>query len=109
MFELLRILTENREKHRGIFLEAQEGFRQRVIEELDRRLADVRQHRHIDLYFQLPEPEDHTSDYDREIRMLEMELSDKVVLTSTQFEQLVLDRWPWRTGFETSTASYLKR
>ena len=34
--ELLEKISANRERHREIFLKAQEIFRERVIEELDR-------------------------------------------------------------------------
>ena len=40
--ELLAVLRQNRAQHRKIFLEAQTGYRQQVIDELDSMLRDAR-------------------------------------------------------------------
>jgi hypothetical protein len=104
--ELLAILRENQGKHRETFLRAQEGYRRRVIQELDRRLEDARAGREIDLFIRLPEPEDHTADYGREIRMLELETEDTVVLSTREFDQLVMDRWGWSEDFAATSSVY---
>jgi hypothetical protein len=106
--ELLAILRQNREGHRATFLAAQEGYRTRVIAELDRRLADARAGRQIDLHIRLPEPEDHTADYDREIRMLELETGNIVVLSMREFDQLVMDNWGWSEDFAMTSSIYSK-
>lgn len=105
--DLLGVLRINREKHREIFLEAQHGYRERVVDELDRRLEDAREGRKINLIFMFPEPEDHTEDYDREIRMLEMHTGNEVTIESRLFDQIVMDRWGWKSSFAASTAQYL--
>lgn len=105
--ELLAVLHQNRANHREIFLKAQDGFRSRVIEELDWRLRDARAGRKISLIFGLPEPEDHTEDYDREIRMLEMHTGQTVTINSHLFDQIVMDRWGWTASFTTTNSSYL--
>jgi hypothetical protein len=104
--ELLAILETNRDQHRDKFLRAQEGYRRRVIQELDRRLEDARAGREIDLAFRLPEPEDHTADYEREIRMLELETESTVVLSMREFDQLVMDRWGWSEDFAMTSSAY---
>jgi hypothetical protein len=104
--ELLTILEANRARHRDVFLAAQDGYRRRVIQELDRRLEDARAGRKIDLLFRLPEPEDHTADYDREIKMLELETGITVVLTTREFDQLVMDNWGWSGDFALTSSAY---
>ena len=104
--ELIDVLTENREGHREKFLAAQEGYRTRVIELLDQRLADARAGRQIDLAFRLPVPEDHTADYDRELRMLEMEVEETVTLDKNLFDQLVMDNWAWSQSFAATRMAY---
>jgi hypothetical protein len=104
--ELIEVLNTNRAEHREKFLTAQEAYRARVIEILDQRLADARAGRRIDLAFRLPVPEDHTADYDRELRMLEMEVGDTVTLDSRLFDQLVMDNWSWSHAFATTNAAY---
>ncbi|HXM03797.1 MAG TPA: hypothetical protein VN939_14390 [Chthoniobacterales bacterium] len=44
----------------------------------------------------MPEPVDHTADYDRVISMLEMSAQDLVQVSAEQFDQYVLDNWRWR-------------
>lgn len=105
--ELLAVLIENHERHRETFEKAQEGYRKRIIEELDRRLADARAGRKIDLAFRMPVPEDHTEDYEREIRMLKMETGDVITLSSREFDWFVMDNWGWKTGFTMSSSPYL--
>jgi hypothetical protein len=104
--ELITVLEENRDSHREKFLAAQKAYRARIIEILDARLADAREGRHIDLAFRLPVPEDHTADYNRELRMLEMEVSNQVTLDSRLFDQLVMDNWSWSAGFAATNAVY---
>lgn len=104
--ELLKALQENREAHRGIFEEAQKNYRERLIEELDRRLEDARNGKSIDLYFNFPEPEDHTKDYDRVIKMLEMSIEDELELSQVDFTRYVMDDWEWRRAWLQNTVSY---
>ena len=104
--ELLGVLEKNREGHREKFLKAQKAYRQRAIEELDRSLEDARMGRDIRLIISLPKPEDHTEDYDREIRMLKMSVSDQITLQSYEFDQFVMDRWDWSQKFTTTASSY---
>jgi hypothetical protein len=104
--ELLTILRGNMERHRATFERAQEGYRARIIEELDRRLDDARHGRQIDLAFRMPEPEDHTADYEREIRMLELETRSQVRLGMREFDQLVMDRWGWSESFALTSSVY---
>lgn len=96
----------NREAHREKFLKAQEAFRSRLIEELDRRLADARNGLTVNLYIDLPEPKDHTADYDRVLEMLDMHIEDTVVLSEKDVQQYVLDDWGWKREFETTNMVY---
>jgi hypothetical protein len=105
--ELLGVLRANRDSHRGAFLKAQQGFRERAIAELDRSLADARAGNDIRLsILHLPKPEDHTEDYDREIRMLEMHQEPTVRIRASLFDQIVMDRWGWSAAFNATTTAY---
>jgi hypothetical protein len=104
--ELLEALRENKDRHRKIFDEAQKNFRQRIIEELDQRLTDAQEGRKINLSFNFPEPEDHTKDYDRVIRMVEMSQDDTLDITQPDFAQYVMDDWDWRRAWVANTLSY---
>ena len=104
--ELLGVLRANRDSHRDAFLKAQHGFRARAIAELDRSLADARAGNDVRLVVHLPEPVDHTEDYDREIRMLEMHQEPTVRIRASLFDQIVMDRWGWSAAFNATNSAY---
>jgi hypothetical protein len=104
--ELLAELQKNREAHRGLFLEAQAGYREDVIKELDSMLAEARGGKAIRRIVQLVEPKEHTRDYDRVIRMLTMCTKEEVFVSESEFAQYVQDDWGWKIDFINSTNGY---
>jgi hypothetical protein len=107
--EVLQVIKANREKHRELFLKAQEGFRALVIEDLDQMLADARGGRVIRITISpdlTDQPVDRTADYDTAIRMLEMSVDDVVELDHRNFEELVLDKWSWSEHAFLSNSKY---
>lgn len=104
--KLIETMKANREKHHEIVVEAQEGFRQKVIERLDELLELARDGRKINLHIGLAMPEDHTDEYDTVIGMLELDLDDTVLLDMSQYRQWVQDQWGWQRSFTTSNAVY---
>lgn len=107
--ELLTAIKKNREGHRAEFLKAQDGFKQYLIRELEKRLDDAREGRNVQGHFALIEPEDHTKDYDRVIMMLEMSTSMEILITESQFSKYVMDEWGWMESFKNSTSNYIGR
>jgi hypothetical protein len=107
--KVLERMRENRAQHRAIFEAAIEGYRQRVIEVLDQMIADARAGRRIRQNVGLPEPADHTDDYDLVIDMLELEVEDVIELTQAEFAQYVRDDWGWKGQFyaQTTGAGYV--
>ena len=106
---LLETLKKNREEHRGLFLEAQKGFRKAVIATLDQRLQDARDGKKIDLRIALPEPQDYTGEFDTAIKMLEWDTGDEVELTMHDFQRYVENQWEWRDAFTRTSGAYLTR
>lgn len=104
--ELREIIQANRDEHREIFEEAVEAFKARCIEELESRLKDVRAGRKINMMISLPVPEDHTEDYDRALRMLELSIDDEIDLTEEDVAQYVQDDWSWSRAWAANTGSY---
>lgn len=104
--DLLDKLKANRAEHRGVFETAQVKFREAVIERLDAMLADARAGKKVRQSVGLTAPEDHTSDYDRAIAMLEMSVDEQITLTSHDFESYVMDRWAWAAQFGATSAFY---
>jgi hypothetical protein len=106
--ELLDAIRKNRETHRASFLEAQKGYRETVIKALDQTLAEAREGQRfiLERITALIMPQEHTADYDRVIKMLEMSVADEVTVTEQQFSQFVLDDWGWKKQFVTTNARY---
>ena len=107
--DLLDRVRKNRATHRGIFEQAQSAYRAKAIELLDGMLKDARHGGKFARAVMIPEPEDHTEDYDRVIAMLEMSVDDEVEIGAHQFDQYVMDRWEWARSFGQTTLSYLKK
>ncbi|KKM74264.1 hypothetical protein LCGC14_1402120 [marine sediment metagenome] len=105
--ELLATVKENREAHRTLFLTAQGNYREQMVKELDSMLADARAGRRIRRAVSMPEPEDHTADYDRVIRMLEMSVDEEVELHEDDFSRYVMDQWEWARSFASNTMAYV--
>lgn len=98
----------NRDNHRTVFEKALEGYQSRLVAELNRRLRDLKRGRHIDQYIGLPEPEDHTDDYNRILTMAEMSIDETFHLTEEEFAMYVMDQWRWKQSFTESTHRYLR-
>ncbi len=104
--QLLDALRVNKAEHHATFIQAQTGYRDAVIEELDRMLTDARAGSKIKRHLTMPEPEDHTDDYDRAITMLEMCVDDEIVITSHDFTQYVMDNWGWKKQWSETVSNY---
>jgi hypothetical protein len=104
--DLIERLKQNRDEHRAIFERAQSVYREKVIEELDRALDDAKNGRKILRFLNLPEPEDHTREFDTAIQMLEWDTSGTVELTRRDFARYVQNEWEWRASFSANTESY---
>ena len=106
--DLLTRIKKNRDAHRDLFLKAQKGYRKAVIKELDQMLQDAKEGKPIRRAIQLPEPEDHTADYDRIIDMLEMSIHSTLQIAEHEFDQYVRDNWAWK-AMATSTNLFYAR
>src|SRR5437773_4424900 len=96
---LLEKLLANRDDHRRIFNEALDGFHREAEAELQKRMNDIRAGKRYSIQIYKRVPSDHTSDYDRAIRMVEMSIGDTVTLSEKDFAQYVMDDWGWQKEF----------
>lgn len=103
---LIATLKKNRDEHRSIFLEAQETYRKQVIKELNAMLKEAREGKRIRRTVSLTQPEDHTSEYNAAIRMMEMSVEAEIELSASDFSQYVLDQWGWSRQFMASNRGY---
>jgi hypothetical protein len=105
--ELLPIVKENKQKHDNIFSTAVSGYWVKAEEILNGKLNKVKAKQQVDNYLGLSYPEDHSDEYDRVIRMLELSSDDKIQLTSSEFDCYVRNQWNWRKAFLTVNSTYI--
>jgi hypothetical protein len=103
---LLERIKKNHDAHRDLFLKAQKGYRETVIEELDKMLADARTGKPVRTSLGLIEPQDHTNDYNRVIDMLEMSVDDVITLDARSFDNYVRDQWDWKAFADGTNLMY---
>lgn len=106
--KLLKVLKKNRAEHRQVFLEAQKGYRAKVIQVLDEQLKKAREGAPFEVMSvaRLEAPRDYTKTYDRVIGMVEM-AEDKVFqLSESEFANYVQDIWSWSRDWLTSNTAY---
>jgi hypothetical protein len=101
---LLKTLRANREQHRTIFEEAVEGYRAEAVKQLTDHLQRVKSGKPKRVQIYIPEPGDHTRDYDVAIEMIEMSIGNTIELDETSFRSFVKDDWDWKRQFLTSNA-----
>ncbi len=105
--DLLGYLKSNRAEHNGFFMKAQEGYKKQFISELENSLMEAKAGRNFRRSVSLDAPIDHTRDYDRIIKMLEMSIKDEVLITEREFQQYVQDDWAWKHDFIATASSYI--
>lgn len=90
--ELIEKLKENRDSHAQLYKDAMEGYFVDTEKKLTKKLAELKAGKVLSsISFSIPR--DHTKEYDRLIKMLEMSQDVELVLSSHEFNQYVLDEW----------------
>lgn len=103
---LLAILQENRDKHRAVFEAALEGYREQCVVILRDKIAALSDGRSPTLQIMMSRPEDHTRDYDRVIKMLELSISETFEMDEQMFAQYVMDDWRWKRDWLRMSSRY---
>lgn len=110
--KILETLKKNRAAHIAAFTLAVATYRdavaavgtrvQTLMMGLTRDNADEIKHEAEVLFDNLAAPTNYARHYDRVIAMLESATDEQVVLSQTQFEELVMDQWSWTSGFNSN-------
>ena len=104
--KVLEIVRKNRDKHRGVFEAAVEGYRKRAEELLGAQLALILDGKTPELRVILDRPRDHTRDYDRVITMLELDTREELLLDERTVAQYIMDDWQWKREFLRMSTAY---
>jgi uncharacterized protein YdiU (UPF0061 family) len=109
---LLDILKKNRTKHKAEFEVAVKEYRAKVKLELAtimKKLISVNdkvEGKDKDTQLYLQAPKNYLTEYDRTIKMLEMDTEDSVLLDESEFERYVEDSWSWKGSFSATNSLY---
>ncbi len=96
---ILSQLRKNLEQHSRLVAEAREGYVKRAEADLEKKLALIREGKVVSLSFHLKVPKDYSTVYKTAIQMLEHHQEERIVLSATEFRQLVEDEWDWTREF----------
>jgi hypothetical protein len=103
--DLLAVLKENRKKHKEEYKESIRAYRLKAADLLSKELAKITAGKKFNTYFDLEKPTSHEKDYDLTIKMIEMSIDEVFELRTSEFNQLVLDEWSWRSSFDSARYS----
>ncbi len=96
-YKLIGIIKGNRDKHTKEYDEACEEYVTAALKLLEDTAATIRQDNAVvPLHFNLPVPQDHQSDYDNALKLLDMRCDDDITLEGSDVQRLLLDEWSWQ-------------
>ncbi len=121
--KLLAKLQSNREQHQADYERAMKNWRKEVAAQAKKVVAEaevgtlkgmsgVHRHHRGDTPHPLnttifEEPQNHLSEYDTVIGMLEMSEDATMLLALSQFRCYVQDEWDWKVAWVSSNTKYL--
>ena len=107
--DLIKVLTENRDKHQTEYKEAYEGYKLMAIDALKAKLKLVESGEKFDLYF--PDlnavPESHVQDYQNVIDMLGVTVDFDIQITMEDYLKYYKNKWSWHQGWSLSNKAYV--
>ena len=103
---LIKILQDNRVKHRRVFEDALEGYSREAERILTDHLKAIQMGKTPNVEIILDRPEDHTKDYDRVIRMLQHHLGTTFEIDEQSYRQYVDDDWAWKRQWIDTSNQY---
>jgi hypothetical protein len=103
---LVEQLTANRAKHRAVFEKAIEGYRKEATKQLDALVTELKAGRAPKIRVILPLPVDHTRDYDRVLKMLDLHIHDTYRLDEADVARYIEDDWDWKREFIRTSSAY---
>lgn len=104
--DVLATLRNNRAIHADLVKEAREGYIEKAKKELEHKLGQLREGKYVAVAVALKLPEDHTSDYDTVIGMLECHREENIKLSAYEYRTLMENKWGWISSWKASNSSY---
>jgi hypothetical protein len=103
---LLAKLKDNLIIHKKIAEEARAGYIKKTQEVLQEKLNEAKEGKFVHLSFNLPEPQNHSKEYEQTISMIEWDTRSELTLDQREFKSYILDEWSWDRSSLTTNALY---
>jgi len=105
---VLSTLRCNKEIHRKEYEEAMKGWVEKAIVAVTKVLGELKSDKARDAKVEvyLPKPMTYEKEYDKAIKMIELEVRDEVEISTSDFERFFLDEWSWKRDFLSNTGIY---
>lgn len=100
-------LRENRANHKDFVLEAWNGYEAAILSELNYLRDLIQKDRRSNIRITLPQPVDHTDEYDTIIGMLEMSEEHTISLGAIEYRSYIEDKWDWKQQFIGTNSRYV--
>lgn len=106
--KLMNVLTDNFDKHLTDLKDIKHERRGEILDHCRDLIENIRKDKEYQPVFkQYPLPDDHSDEYRRAIKMVEFSVDENIELSERQFDELVMDNWNWKRGFELAKSAYL--
>jgi hypothetical protein len=108
---VLETLRKNKELHHAEYEEAIEGWIQKAKNKLNTLIEQLNSDNAREVKFELylPKPESFEKEYEKALKMLELEIRDEIDITKQEFDKFFLDDWDWKDNFLSNTTMYKRR
>lgn len=103
--QLIQILSENKDKHVGLFHKAMEGYKKELIRLAEENLARAREGQDPKS-LRHQKPTNYAPQYDRALGMLKLSADEKVTVSAYDYARFVEDDWDWKDQFVAVSAAY---
>lgn len=107
--EVLDALKKNREEHQEILEEAQAGYKEKVVIELEKALEAARKGEKYITDLNLQMPRSHLKKFDNAIDIVEAAKRagrETVEMTASDYQRFIRNRWSWMSSFYEVASTY---
>jgi len=111
--KVLDTLKTNKELHRKEFEEAMTGWIEKtkeMVSKISVQLeSDKASETELSIFNQFPKPLSFEKEYERAIKMIELDVRLELDISSNDFDRFFLDEWAWKNSFLSNTQIYKSR
>lgn len=107
---LLKTIIENRKNHEENYKKALKKYKQEFSQECLKQMdmSDNDESCVPKISSDLNPPIEYLKDYDETIGMLKLHEGSTISLSSTEYNQLILDKWSWSQHLLSSNSKYIQ-